>query len=117
MVTVKVNAYDFIEESISSLFTDISFHLNIPQQLQQQKGGKTVIIICYFKTKNHRLHKIIRSCCRKLQFYISACKERYYGRNCSLVCFPNCKSDTCQQTDILCTCDAGWMGDNCTEGR
>lgn len=74
-----------------------------------------VIIICYFK--KNTLHKIIRLCCRKLKFYISACKERYYGRNCSLVCFPKCKSGTCQQTDRLCTCNAGWMGDNCTEGN
>ncbi|XP_065938543.1 multiple epidermal growth factor-like domains protein 10 isoform X2 [Magallana gigas] len=53
--------------------------------------------------------------CRHTDGYCSSCKERYYGRNCSLVCFPNCKSGTCQQTDRLCTCDAGWMGDNCTE--
>ncbi|XP_052695521.1 protein draper-like [Crassostrea angulata] len=54
--------------------------------------------------------------CRHTDGYSSSCKERYYGRNCSLVCFPHCKSVTCQQTDILCTCDVGWMGDNCTEG-
>nr|XP_034321715.1 protein draper [Crassostrea gigas] len=53
--------------------------------------------------------------CRHTDGYCSSCKERYHGRNCSLICFPNCKSDTCQQTDSLCTCDAGWMGDNCTK--
>ncbi|XP_065933837.1 receptor-type tyrosine-protein phosphatase epsilon [Magallana gigas] len=53
--------------------------------------------------------------CRHTDGYCSSCKEKYYGRNCSLICFPNCKSGTCQQTDRLCTCNAGWMGDNCTE--
>eukprot|EP00105_Crassostrea_gigas_P040325 XP_019924473.1 PREDICTED: multiple epidermal growth factor-like domains protein 11 [Crassostrea gigas] len=53
--------------------------------------------------------------CRHTDGHCSFCKEKYYGRNCSLICFPNCKSGTCQQTDRLCTCDAGWMGNNCTE--
>lgn len=47
--------------------------------------------------------------------YLSACTEGHYGRNCSLVCSPNCKP--CRNTDGFCTCIAGWMGSNCSEGR
>lgn len=46
--------------------------------------------------------------------FASACKEGYYGTNCSGFCSPNCK--TCRHTDGFCTCMAGWMGHNCTTG-
>ncbi|XP_052693434.1 multiple epidermal growth factor-like domains protein 10 [Crassostrea angulata] len=41
-----------------------------------------------------------------------ACQPGNYGKNCSRACSPNCK--TCRHKDILCSCKAGWMGDNCT---
>lgn len=41
--------------------------------------------------------------------------EGYYGKNCSHVCPPNCK--TCRNTDGLCTCMEGWMGYDCSHGR
>lgn len=41
-----------------------------------------------------------------------SCKEGFYGKNCSNSCSSNCK--TCQHTDGLCTCFAGWKGDQCT---
>lgn len=47
--------------------------------------------------------------------HILVCKKGYYGKNCSLVCSPNCK--TCRHTDGLCSCKAGWMGPNCTTGN
>lgn len=47
-----------------------------------------------------------------------ACKEGYFGTNCSRVCSPNCKLDTCRHTDGSCTsCTAGWRGYNCTTGN
>lgn len=52
---------------------------------------------------------------RLFSTHISVCKKGYYGKNCSLVCSPNCK--TCRHTDGLCTCKAGWMGPNCTIGN
>ncbi|XP_034321052.2 uncharacterized protein [Magallana gigas] len=42
-----------------------------------------------------------------------ACQPGNYGKNCSRACSPNCK--TCRLTDGLCSCKAGWMGDNCTK--
>lgn len=47
-------------------------------------------------------------------FCISACAKGYYGRHCSYVCSLNCK--TCRHTDGMCSCEAGWMGLNCTTG-
>lgn len=48
-------------------------------------------------------------------FFINQdCEEGYFGKNCSLVCSPNCK--TCRHTDGFCTCKKGWMGYNCTKG-
>lgn len=47
--------------------------------------------------------------------YTVACKELQYGKNCSLVCSPNCK--TCRHTDGFCTCKAGWTGTDCTTGN
>lgn len=44
----------------------------------------------------------------------TACQPGNYGKNCSRACSPNCK--TCRLTDGLCSCKAGWMGDNCTKG-
>ena len=38
----------------------------------------------------------------------------YFGQNCSSVCSPNCK--TCKPTDGTCSCNAGWMGPNCSIG-
>lgn len=49
--------------------------------------------------------------------YRLACKEGYFGTNCLGKCSPNCKPDTCRHTDGSCSCDAGWMGDNCTQGN
>nr|XP_022311265.1 scavenger receptor class F member 2-like [Crassostrea virginica] len=42
------------------------------------------------------------------------CKEGYHGQNCSHLCSPNCK--TCKHTDETCSCQAGWMGPNCSIG-
>ncbi|XP_078329609.1 EGF-like and EMI domain-containing protein 1 [Crassostrea virginica] len=42
------------------------------------------------------------------------CKEGYHGQNCSHVCSPNCK--TCKRADETCSCQAGWMGPNCSKG-
>lgn len=44
-----------------------------------------------------------------------ACQRGYYGTNCSLPCSPNCK--TCRPADGLCSCKAGWMGHNCSDGN
>lgn len=46
-----------------------------------------------------------------------ACKTGYFGRNCSRVCSPNCKADTCRHTDGSCTCAAGYTDFNCTTGK
>lgn len=44
-----------------------------------------------------------------------ACQEGYFGSNCSQVCSPSCKSDTCRHTDGWCnTCAAD---DNCYTGN
>nr|XP_022305779.1 protein draper-like [Crassostrea virginica] len=40
------------------------------------------------------------------------CRNGYYGENCSRVCSLNCK--TCKPTDGTCSCNAGWMGPNCS---
>lgn len=45
-----------------------------------------------------------------------ACKEGYFGTNCSRECSPNCQPDTCLHTDGSCRCAPGWTGDNCTTG-
>nr|XP_022311266.1 protein draper-like [Crassostrea virginica] len=42
----------------------------------------------------------------------TSCRHGYYGKNCSYVCSPNCK--TCNHTDGLCTCYAGWSRPDCT---
>ena len=47
--------------------------------------------------------------------YFAACKNGYYGQNCSRVCSSDCK--TCKPTDGTCTCDAGWMGPYCRTGN
>lgn len=47
--------------------------------------------------------------------FFTACQPGYYGRNCSLLCLPNCK--TCRHTDGLCSCRAGWTGHNCSIGK
>lgn len=48
-------------------------------------------------------------------FYPLACQEGYFGSNCSQVCSPSCKSDTCRHTDGWCnTCAAD---DNCYTGK
>ncbi|XP_052695522.1 multiple epidermal growth factor-like domains protein 10 [Crassostrea angulata] len=47
-------------------------------------------------------------------FCNNTCTHGYYGTNCSRVCSPNCKPDTCRHTDGGCYCSAGWMGYNCT---
>lgn len=52
-----------------------------------------------------------------MYFLPLACKEGYFGRNCSQVCSPNCKPDTCRHTDGSCTCAAGYMDYNCTTGK
>lgn len=44
----------------------------------------------------------------------TACQPGYYGINCSFSCLPNCK--TCRHTYGLCSCKAGWMGDDCLVG-
>lgn len=49
-------------------------------------------------------------CC----FNVSACMEGYYGTDCSLRCSPNCK--ICQNTDGMCACKSGWMGQQCLTG-
>lgn len=46
-----------------------------------------------------------------------ACKEGMFGTNCSRVCSPNCKPDTCRHTDGWCTCVQGLTADNCTTGN
>lgn len=50
-------------------------------------------------------------------FFLLACKEGYFGTNCSQKCSPNCKSDTCRHTDGWCICDARLKGGNCTKGK
>lgn len=51
-------------------------------------------------------------------FLFLACKGGYFGKNCSRVCSPNCKPDTCQHKDGKCTsCAAGWTGYNCSSGN
>ena len=50
----------------------------------------------------------------KYTFYSTACRNGYYGQNCSRLCSPNCK--TCKPTDGRCSCYAGWMGPNCSIG-
>lgn len=47
---------------------------------------------------------------------LEACIEGYFGTNCSRVCSPNCKPDTCRHTDGSCSCSPGWTGHNCTTG-
>lgn len=49
-----------------------------------------------------------------LVLLFTACQPGYYGINCSFSCLPNCK--TCRHTDGLCSCKAGWMGDDCLVG-
>lgn len=49
-----------------------------------------------------------------LVLLFTACQPGYYGTNCSFSCLPNCK--TCRHTDGLCSCKAGWMGDDCSIG-
>ena len=44
----------------------------------------------------------------------TACANGYYGKNCSSVCSPNCK--TCRHTDGQCSCFAGWNGFYCSTG-
>lgn len=46
-----------------------------------------------------------------------ACKEGYFGTNCSRECSSNCQPDTCRHTDGSCSCAPGWTGDNCTTGK
>lgn len=50
-------------------------------------------------------------------FFLLACKEEYFGTNCSWKCSPHCKIDKCRHTDGWCTCDAGLRGGKCTRGR
>lgn len=52
-----------------------------------------------------------------LCIFLLACKEGYFGTNCSRKCSPNCKSDKCRHTDGWCICDAGLNGGNCTPGK
>lgn len=47
-------------------------------------------------------------------FPLLACNKGFFGKNCSKVCSPNCK--TCKNTDGICSCKAGWMGLTCTKG-
>lgn len=49
-------------------------------------------------------------------FIISACKEGYFGINCSRKCSPDCKPDTCRHTDGWCLRDEGLKDGNCTTG-
>lgn len=46
--------------------------------------------------------------------FLTACREGFYGKNCSHSCPFTCQ--TCRNTDGVCTCKPGWMGANCTTG-
>lgn len=50
-------------------------------------------------------------------FYSLACSKEYFGTNCSQVCSPNCKPETCRPTDGSCICAAGLTADDCTIGN
>lgn len=53
-----------------------------------------------------------------LMYIFLACTKGYFGTNCSWVCSPYCKPDTCLHTDGSCTeCVSGWKGYNCTTGN
>lgn len=52
-----------------------------------------------------------------MYFYPQACAGGYFGANCSRKCSPHCKPDTCRHADGLCTCTAGWTGNNCSTGN
>ena len=51
---------------------------------------------------------------RHMYVWFTACRYGYYGKNCSSVCSPNCR--TCNHTDGICTCYAGWSRPDCTNG-
>lgn len=57
---------------------------------------------------------LIECIVQKLTISVVACRKGYYGRNCSRTCPSNCKA--CKATDGTCSCDAGWMGPNCSIG-
>lgn len=44
------------------------------------------------------------------------CSVGNFGTNCSRICSPNCKPETCRHTDGACTCASGWTGIDCTTG-
>lgn len=86
------------------LYTELICDCNVPKVFL--KGLETKLNL---KKKTKEFFIQLKSV-----FLILACKGGFYGKNCSYTCSSNCK--TCQHTDGLCTCVAGWKGDRCTTG-
>lgn len=87
--------------------------MGVMMDILENSATYVCFFLFYFKTHffNIQIIKIILTGF----FMCTACANGYYGKNCSSVCSPNCK--TCRHTDGQCDCLAGWNGFYCNTGN